>query len=232
CDENAISSVGRHVAAFEAAFARTVGVPHAVAVSSGTAALHLALAALRIGPGDEVVVPALTFVAPANAVRYTGARLVLAEVDPDSWTLTAASVERVLTRRTRAIVAVHLYGVPADLDGLRALARRRGLALVEDAAEALGARWRGRPVGGLGTLGCFSLFGNKVVTTGEGGVVVTSSAPLARRLRLLRNQAMSPRRRYWHGEIGFNYRMTALQAAVGLGQLARFETLVARRRRI
>lgn len=231
-DETGISSVGRHVAAFEKAFATWLDVPHALAVSCGTAALHLALVALGVGPGDEVIVPDLTFIAPANTVRYTGAQPVLVDVDPRSWTIDPAAVERAISKRTRAVIAVHLYGVPADLDALRAIARRHRLALLEDAAEALGSSWRGKRLGALGTVGCFSLFANKTITTGEGGVVVTRSAARARRLRLLRDHGMSPSRRYYHPVIGFNYRMTALQAAVGLGQVERIEELVGRRQRV
>jgi perosamine synthetase len=230
--ETGISSVGRHVAEFEAGFCRTLAVPHAVAVASGTAALHLALCALGVGPGDEVIVPDLTYVATANAVRYTGATVVLVDVDPVSWTIDPQQVEAAVTPRTKAIIAVHLYGNPSSLDALAALARARRLFLVEDAAQALGATWRGRAVGSLGDVGCFSLYGNKVITTGEGGMVVARSAAIDRRLRDLRGQAMSGRRRYFHHAVGFNYRMTALQAAVGLAQLERLPAFLRRRRQI
>jgi perosamine synthetase len=203
-----------------------------VAVTNGTAALHLALAALGIGPGDEVILPDLTYVATANAVRYTGATPVLVDVDARTWTLDPALAERAVTRRTRAIVAVHLYGNPADLDALGAVAARHGLFLVEDAAEGLGATWRGRAVGTIGDVGCFSFFGNKLITTGEGGMVVARTARLGRRLRRLRDHAMSRTRRYFHAELGFNYRMTALQAAVGLGQVERIGGFVEKRARI
>jgi len=171
-------------------------------------------------------------VATANAVRYTGATVVLVDVDPASWTIDPAQVEAAVTPRTKAILAVHLYGNPAALDALAGIARARDLFLIEDAAEALGATWRGRAVGSLGDIGCFSLFGNKVITTGEGGMVVARSAAVARRLRDLRGQAMSPRRRYFHHAVGFNYRMCALQAAVGLAQLERLPAFLARRRDI
>jgi perosamine synthetase len=227
-----ISSVGPEVEAFESAFSRAVDVPHAVAVSSGTAALHLALSALGIGVGDEVIVPDLTYVATANTVRYTGARVVLVDVDAASWTVDVAAVERALTARTKAVIAVHLYGTPCAIDALRALARRRRVALIEDAAQALGARWRGRPVGGWGDVGCFSFYGNKVITTGEGGMVVTRSAAIARRLRDLRGQATLGRPRYFHHAIGFNYRMTALQAGIGLAQLERLGAFIEKRAQI
>ncbi len=227
-----ISSIGEEIREFEARFAALCERRFGVACSNGTAALHLALAALGIGVGDEVIVPALTFVATANAVRYTGATPVFADADPRTWNLDPASVERRMTRKTRAIIAVHLYGQPADLAPLAAIARRSGAYLVEDAAEAHGARYRGKPVGAFGALACFSFYGNKMITTGEGGMVVTSNRRLDARLRLLRDHAMSPRRRYYHAEIGFNYRMTTLQAAIGLAQLDRFPRILERKRRL
>lgn len=230
--ETGISSIGRHVAAFEEAFSERMGGRPALAVSSGTAAVHLALAALGVGPGDRVIVPDLGYVATANAVRYVGAEPIPVDADLESWNLDPERVADALDRRTRAIVAVHLYGNAADLDALRRLAREAGVALVEDAAQALGARWRGRPVGTFGDFACFSFYGNKVVTTGEGGMVVTSNARGARRVRHLRDQGMSPTRRYYHDELAFNYRLSALQAAVGLAQLERLDGFVARRERI
>ncbi len=227
-----ISSIGAEIGEFEGRFAATCARRFGVATSNGTTALHLALAALGIGRGDEVIVPALTFVATANAVHYTGASPVFADADAATWNVDPAAVAKRVTKRTRAIVAVHLYGQPADMTALAATARRAGAVLVEDAAEAHGARYRGRPVGSLGGVACFSFYGNKMVTTGEGGMVLTSDAKLAARLRLLRDHAMSSKRRYYHEEIGFNYRMTTLQAALGLAQLDRFADILARKRRI
>lgn len=227
-----ISSIGAEIGEFEARFAALCARRFGVATSNGTTALHLALAALGIGPGDEVIVPALTFVATANAVHYTGATPVFADADPVTWNVDPAAVAKSVTRRTRAILAVHLYGQPADMRALASTARRAGAVLVEDAAEAHGARYHGRPVGSLGAVACFSFYGNKMVTTGEGGMVLTSDAKLAARLRLLRDHAMSPKRRYYHTEIGFNYRMTTLQAALGLAQLDRFEEICRRKQRI
>lgn len=227
-----ISSIGEGLAEFEQRFASICRRRFGVSCSNGTSALHLALAAFDIGPGDEVLVPALSFVATANAVRYTGAAPVFVDVDRRSWTIDVARIEAKITARTRAIVAVHLYGQPADMTAIAEIARRRGLRVVEDAAEAHGASVRGVPVGGLGDAGCFSFYGNKMITTGEGGIVVTDDRRLAKRLRLLRDHAMSPSRRYWHGEIGFNYRMTNLQAQVGLAQLDRLPRILARKRRI
>lgn len=227
-----ISSIGAEIGEFEERFAAICARRFGVATSNGTTALHLALAALGIGRGDEVIVPALTFVATANAVHYTGATPVFADADAATWNVDPAAVAKCVTKSTRAIVAVHLYGQPAEMRALAATARRAGAALVEDAAEAHGARYRGRPVGSLGDVACFSFYGNKMVTTGEGGMVLTSDAKLAARLRLLRDHAMSPKRRYYHEEIGFNYRMTTLQAALGLAQLDRFQDILARKRRI
>jgi perosamine synthetase len=227
-----ISSAGSYVRRFERDFGKLCAADHALATSNGTAALHLALAARGIGPGDEVIVPALTFIATANAVTYTGARTVLADVTAETWTLDPADVVRRLTPRTRAIVAVHLYGHPADMDALAAIARERGLLLVEDAAEAHGARYKDRPVGTLGDIGCFSFYGNKIISTGEGGMVVTNDERLAQRATVLRDHAMEPGARYVHNEVGFNYRMTNLQAAVGCAQVEEFETVLARKHAI
>jgi perosamine synthetase len=231
-DSTWISSSGRFLDAFEAAFARFCGVSHAVAVNNGTTALHLALAALGIGPGDEVIVPDLTYIASANAVHYCGATPVFADCEPRTLNIDPDRLEPLITPRTRAIVAVHLYGHPADMDPLLALARAHGLTVVEDAAEAHGALYKGRPVGSLGTCGTFSFYGNKIITTGEGGMVVTDDAALAARLRLYRGQGVDPQRRYLHPVIGFNYRMTNVAAAIGLAQLERIDAILAARRRV
>lgn len=224
-----ISSVGAYVDRFETEFAKFCQVPHAMTCSNGTVALHLALLGVGVGPGDEVIVPALTYVACANAVTYCGATPVLADVDARTWTLDTDACAAAITPRTRAIMAVHLFGHPCDMDALRALADRHGLALVEDAAEAHGAAYRGRPAGSLGDVATFSFFGNKVVTSGEGGMVTTADPDLAARVRLLRGQGQAPDRRYWHVVRGFNYRMTNVASAIGLAQLERAEAMIARR---
>lgn len=226
-----ISSLGKYVTSFEEAFAAFSGARFGVAVCNGTAALHLSLAVLDIGPGDEVILPTLTFVATANAVRYTGATPVLVDSTVEDWTINPGGVEASITARTRAIIAVHLYGQPADLDSLEAIAKDRGIPIVEDAAEAHGAEYRQRPVGGIGRLAAFSFYANKIVTTGEGGMITTNDVQLAERARFLRDHAMSTGKRYWHPEVGFNYRMTNLQAAVGVAQLERIrDTLDAKAR--
>jgi perosamine synthetase len=226
-----ISSKGTYVRRFEEAMAAWCGVRYGIATSSGTNALHLALLALGIGRGDEVIVPALSYVASANAVAYTGARLVFVDVDPSTWNLDLNQLERKITSRTKAIMVVHLYGHPVDMAALIPIAVGHGLWVIEDACEAHGARCRGRPVGGLGHIGCFSFYGNKLITTGEGGMLVTDSDDLAARVRLLRNQA-STEEPYWHSQIGFSYRMTNLQAAIGLAQLERAGQFVVARRQI
>jgi perosamine synthetase len=224
-----ISSHGEFIARFEADFARFVGVEYAVATNNGTTALHLALVALGVGPGDEIIVPTVTYVATANAVAYCGATPVLVDVEPGTLNLDIGLVEQAITPRTKGVIPVHLYGIPADVAGLRALCEARGLFIVEDAAEAHGASVGGSRVGSLGDAGMFSFFGNKIITTGEGGVVTTDDSELAARLRLYRGQGMDPERRYWFPVVGYNYRMTNIQAALGVAQLERFDELLHRR---
>jgi perosamine synthetase len=225
-----IGHFGGYVRELEDGFSRWVGTEFGVATSSGTAALHLALAALGIGPGDEVIVPSLTMIATANAVTYTGARPVFVDVDPVTWTIDPAAVEAALNPHTRAVLPVHLYGHPCDMDALAAVVAGRHLRLVEDAAEAHGARYRNRNAGALADVAAFSFYVNKVMTTGEGGMVVTDDVTVAARARSLRDQAFAPGSRFVHYELGFNYRMTNLQAALGVAQLRRIDELVARKR--
>jgi len=225
-----ISSSGRYLDEFERLVAAAGGKRHGVATCNGTVALHLALAALGIGPGDEVIVPTLTFVATANAVTYCGAKPVFADCTPDTWCLSVESAARLITRRSRAIIPVHLYGHPCDMEAMRAFADEHGLWIVEDAAEAIGASFAGKPIGSFGVASTFSFFGNKTISTGEGGMVVTDDDELAHRLRLLRGQGMEPTRRYWHSNIGYNYRMTNLAAAIGVAQMERADALIGNRR--
>jgi perosamine synthetase len=231
-DSTWISSTGKYLDRFESAFAEFCGVKHAVACSNGTTALHLALAALGVGPGDEVIVPTLTFVATANTVTYCGAQPVFVDAEPDTWTIDAAAIEAKITPRTKGIIVVHLFGHPADMEPIKALARRHGLFVLEDAAQAHGAEYRGRRAGSLGDIATFSFFGNKIVTTGEGGMVVTDDDATAGRMRLLRTHGMDPHRRYWHPVIGYNYRMTNIAAAIGLAQLERVDWQLERRRQL
>jgi perosamine synthetase len=225
-----VSSLGKYVGAFEERMAALCGRRYAVSVCNGTAALHLALVVLGIGPGDEVIVPSLTFVATANAVAYTGATPVFADSEPAYWQLDPRHVERLITPRTKAIIPVDLYGHPVDMDAILAIARRHNLYVVEDAAEAHGALYKGRPCGGLGDISCFSFYGNKVITTGEGGMILTDDPAWYERARFLRDHAMSPTERYYHPEIGFNYRLTNIQAALGLAQVERMDEFVRRKR--
>ncbi|MER6032939.1 DegT/DnrJ/EryC1/StrS family aminotransferase [Streptomyces sp. NPDC101169] len=233
---------GPRVAAFERAFAERVGAEHAVAVSSCTTALHLSLVALGLGPGDEVVVPSLSFIATANAVRYVGAEPVFADVEPATGNLTPATVDAVRTPRTRAVLAVHQGGVPADVHALRAACADWDLPLVEDAACAIGSTVGGKPVGHGALLAAWSFHPRKLVTTGEGGMVTTDDAGWAERLRRLREHGMNASAAQRHAssrpvlesylEVGFNYRMTDIQAAVGLVQLGKLDEMIARRREL
>lgn len=225
-------SMGPFVARFEAAFAHLVATEFGLATTSGTTALHLILAGLGIGPGDEVIVPALTFVATAHAVRYTGADVVIADVDPETWCIDPSDVEARITSRTRAVIAVHLYGQPANMRLLREICDDYNLRLIEDAAEAPGATCYGQPVGSMGDAAAFSFYGNKIITTGEGGMVTTNDRRLADRMHQLRGQGQAPGRRYWHTEVGYNYRMTELQGALGLAQVEEFAAHLAARQRV
>ena len=227
-----ISSKGRFVEQFETAFAAHLGVGHATSVCNGTVALHLALLALGIGPGDEVIVPTLTYVASANAVAYTGAVPVFADAVPGSWQLDPADVARKLTPRTKAVMAVHLYGHPCDMDALQALCRAHRLFLVEDCAQAIGAAYKGRAAGGFGDVATFSFFGNKTITTGEGGMVVSGDRTIMERARHFKGQGLAAHREYWHDVVGYNYRMTNICAALGLAQLERVGAFVERKRQI
>lgn len=231
-DSGYVSSAGPLVGEFEKCFAAYLGVAHAVAVVNGTAGLHLALKLLGIGPGDEVIVPALTFIATVNPVIYTGARPVVVDVDPHTWNIDPAGIERATTERTKAIIPVHLYGNPADMDAILGLARKYGLYVIEDATEALGATYKGKKAGTFGHIGVFSFNGNKIITTGGGGMLVTEDPALAHRARILVNQGREPgETEYEHQEIGFNYRLTNLQAALGLAQLQRLPEFLAVKRR-
>jgi perosamine synthetase len=220
---NWISSQGEYVGRFERMFQDYLSIDFALSTTSGTTALHLALAGLGIEPGDEVIIPDLTFGASANAVIHCGAKPVFVDVDRDTWTIRPSAIKDKITKRTKAIMPVHLYGHPCHMGPIQEVASQNGLFIVEDCAEALGAEYEGRKVGSLGTVGCFSFFANKVITTGEGGMVTTKNAALYEKMMSLRDHGMSKDRRYWHLYAGFNYRMTNLQAAVGLAQMERIE---------
>ncbi|MFI5299080.1 MAG: DegT/DnrJ/EryC1/StrS family aminotransferase [Polyangiales bacterium] len=230
-----ISSTGAFLGRFESAFARFCGVRHVESCANGTTALHLVLHAIGVGRGDEVIVPSFTFAASANPILFCGATPVFCEIDPTTWVMDVDDALSRVTPKTRAIVGVDLFGVVVDYDALRAgLARmgRSDVKLVEDAAEAAGTSMRGRRAGSLGDAAIFSFFGNKTLTTGEGGAVATDDEALGARVRFLKNHGMDARRRYFHPELGFNYRMTNLQAAVGCAQVEAAEDLCARKRRV
>ena len=227
-----VSSIGRFIGRFEEEFARYCGARHAIATCNGTTALHLALLAQGLEPGDEVIVPTLTYVAPVNAIRYCGAKPVLVDSELQTMNLDPDLVEKQITPRTKGIIAVHLYGHPADMDRILEVARRSGLFVIEDAAEAHGAAYRGRAAGSLGDIATFSFFGNKIISTGEGGMVVTDSDEVSSKVRLLRGQGMDPSRRYWFPVVGFNYRMTNIQAAIGLAQVEQIHLHTEMRRTI
>jgi len=231
-DSTWISSKGPFLDRFEHGFAEWVGASQGIATSNGTTSIHLALAALGIGPGDEVIVPTFTYVASVNAITYTGATPVFVDSEPLYWNLDPEKIEPLITERTRAIEVVHLYGHPADMDRILEVASRHGIAVIEDAAEAHGAQYRGRKVGTFGDASSFSFFGNKVITTGEGGMVVTDDGALAERCRHLRGQGVSPVRTYWHDMVGYNYRMTNIAAAIGCAQLERIDRVIADKRRV
>ena len=222
-----ISSLGKFIQQFEEGFARFCGTKYGVAVMNGTAALQLALAALGIREGDEVIIPDLTFVATANAVKYLGAKPVFVDSEKSSWNIDPEKIEAVITNRTKAIIAVDIYGHPCNMDPIMEIAKKHNLFVIEDAAEAHGAEYKGRKVGSIGHVSCFSFYGNKIITTGEGGMCVTNDAALTDRMRFLRDHAMDPARRYWHPELGYNFRMTNIQAAIGVAQLEQIGKFIA-----
>lgn len=228
-DSGWISSQGDFILKFEVQFAEWHGMPYAVACSNCTVALHLALDVLGIGPGDEVLCPDLTFIAPANMIRLTGAKVILVDVEPNSWGIDPKKMAEKITSRTRAVIVVHPFGHSADMDPIMDLARIHGLKVIEDVAEAPGGRYKGRLVGTFGDLSCYSFFANKIITTGEGGMVMTRDPDLDRALRIRRDHGMSRERRYVHEVVGFNYRMTNMQAAVGVAQIERFNGILERR---
>ncbi len=227
-----ISSKGKFIPEFEEKLAAYCGTKYGVATSNGTVALHLALAALGIKAGDEVVVPTLTFAATANAVIYTGAKPVFVDAHPENWCINPEKIEEALTPRTKAIIPVHLYGHPCDMERIIDIAKRRSLLIIEDAAEAHGAEYKGRRVGSFGDIACFSFYGNKIITTGEGGMCITNDEELAAKMRVLRDHGMNPQRRYWHDMVGFNYRMTNMQAAIGVAQIEKLEKFIEKKRKI
>jgi perosamine synthetase len=231
-DTTWISSLGGFIERFEAAARAATGAGHAIGLCNGTVALHLALHCLGVGPGDEVIVPTFTYIASVNTIAQCGATPVFADCREGDWLLDPADAAARVTPRTKAILPVHLYGAACDMQALGALAEARGLGVVEDCAEAFGTTVDGRHVGTFGDVGTFSFFGNKTITTGEGGMVIAGDEALAERMRMVRGQGQSPTRRYWHEVLGFNYRMTNIVAAIGLAQIERLDTILERKRAV
>lgn len=221
-----VSSAGKFINQFEQAFAKFCNAKYGITTSNGTTALHLALVAADIGPGDEVLIPSMTFVATANAVSYTGATPVFIDSELETWNLDPEKIKEKINPRTRAIIPVHLYGHPANMGIIMAIAKKYNLWVLEDAAEAHGALYKGKKVGSIGDASCFSFYGNKIITTGEGGMIVTNNKLFADKVRMLRDHGASKKRKFYHPKLGFNYRMTNLQAALGLAQMNRIDEFV------
>jgi len=225
-----ISSVGPYVQKFEESFSRYCGAKYGIATTSGTTALHLALATLGVKENHEVIIPDLTMIATSNSVRYCGAKPVLVDSEPYTWNMNPEKIREKITKKTRAIMPVHLYGHPCDMDPILELAREHDLFVIEDAAEAHGAEYKGRKAGCLADMGCFSFYSNKIIACGEGGMIVTDNEELAENARKLKDQGFEKNKRFWHREIGFNYRMSNLHAAIGLAQLEKIEHYINVRR--
>lgn len=227
-----VSSLGQYIDLFEKKFAHYCGTQYALTTSNGTVALHLALASLGIKKSDEVIIPDLTFIATANAVNYTGATVVPVDIEESTLCIDPKAIESAITEKTRAIIPVHLYGHPANMSEINKIAKKHHLLVIEDAAEAHGAEINGQKVGGFGDCAIFSFYGNKIITSGEGGMITTNNKALYEKMKYLRDHAMSQEKRYFHTEIGFNYRMTNLQAALGLAQLERIDELIRKKIKI
>jgi perosamine synthetase len=225
-----ISSEGRFIEAFEQKWAEYCGMKYGIAVCNGTVALQLAVACLDLQPGEEVILPSFTIISCAQAVIYNGGVPVLVDCDPRTWCMDVGQVEAKITSRTRAIMPVHIYGHPVDMGPLQEIARRHALVIIEDAAEAHGAEYKGVRCGSLGELSCFSFYANKIVTTGEGGMVLTNNGTVASRLRSLRNLCFQKERRFYHEALGFNFRMTNIQAALGVAQVEAIESAIGQKR--
>jgi len=227
-----ISSSGEYIDAFEKTFPQYIGVEFGVATTNGTVALSLALLALGIKNGDEIIVPDLTFAATINSVLHVNATPVIVDVEKDSWCIDPVEIEKAITKKTKAIIPVHLYGQSCDMAKIMSIAEMNNLYVIEDCAEAHGAEFEGKKVGGFGDISCFSFFGNKIITTGEGGMCLTNSPEINKKMRQYRDHGMSLEKRYWHEVVGYNYRMTNLQAAIGCAQIERIETILSERAEI
>jgi len=231
-DTTWISSKGRFVTEFENSFTKYIGVEYGTAVCNGTVAIHLAMVALGIGPEDEVIVPTFTYIASVNPIVQVGAIPIFVDSDPITWQVDPSDILRKITPKTKAIVVVHLYGHPCNMDAIINIAREHALFIIEDCAEAIGSMYKGQKVGSFGDVACFSFFGNKTITCGEGGMVLTRDATLIDRLVHLKGQGLAKYREYWHDTIGFNYRMTNIQAAIGLAQLEQISEIIDKKQKI
>jgi perosamine synthetase len=231
-DTGWVSANGRFVKEFEEKFAEYCGCKYALSCANGTVSLHLILVAMGIGPGDEVIMPALTYIATANTVRYCGATPVFVDSEEDTFNIDPKQIEKKITSKTKAIMPVHLYGLPVNMEAILEISKNYNIPVIEDAAEAHGAEQNGKKVGSFGLAASFSFFGNKVITSGEGGMVVTDDEELYHKMSILKAQAVSPHKKYWHIEVGYNYRMTNMQAAIGLGQLENIEWHIGERERV
>ena len=221
-DSTWISSKGKYINLFENAFAEYIGTKHATTVSNGTVALHLALLALGISEKDEVIVPSFTYIATANAITYVGAKPIFVDSDSKTWQISPESIKKNITKKTKAILIVHIYGHPCDMDEITQICKEKNIFLIEDCAEAIGSKYKGKKVGSFGDISTFSFFGNKTITTGEGGMLVSNNEKLIKKAYHLKNQAVT-KEQYWHDITGYNYRMTNIQAAIGLAQLEQVE---------
>ncbi|CAL7963070.1 GDP-perosamine synthase [Gammaproteobacteria bacterium] len=225
-------SDGEYIRKFEKVFADYLGISNAMTVSNGTTALYLALLALKIGPGDEVIVPGYTFAAPANMVLATGAKPVFVDIDPDTWLLSSEKLESQITKNTKAIIPVHIYGNVCAMDSIKEVAKEYNLAIIEDVAEAAFSKYSNQYAGTFGDFGCFSFQATKTISMGEGGAVITNNAELADMAKVIRNHGMRPEKRYWHEVVGHNFRLTNYQAALGYGQLEKVEDIIANKKRV
>lgn len=231
-DSTWISSKGKYVELFEKAFAKYIGCDYSIAVNNGTIALQLGLIMLGISTGDEVIVPTFTYIATVNAITYLGAKPVFVDSLESTWQIDPKDIREKITKRTKAVVAVHLYGHPCEMDEIKAICKKYNLYLVEDCAEAIGTEYHGKKVGSFGDVACFSFFGNKTITTGEGGMVLTNSKSLYEYGRRLKNQGITEGYEYWHDIIGYNFRMTNIAAAIGYAQLERIEYFIEQKKRV
>ena len=225
-----VSSKGPFIGEFENNFSNYIGTKYGIATSNGTNALHLALVALGIGKGDKVLVPSLDFVSVANAVTFVGAKPVFLDSHPEYWCVDPSKIVENIDKKTKALIAVHLYGHPCDMDKILKIATDYDLHIIEDCAEAHGSEYKSKKTGSFSTISCFSFYGNKIITTGEGGMCLTNDEQLSERMKILRDHGMNPNRKYWHDVIGFNYRMTNLQAALGVAQLRKIDQLINKKR--